>query len=268
LTTDFVADSTEGFAPLFRRASDAFGVGEIPLADVASKWPDGEFFSGGIAHSHDAGKMFFEELGDIFGALGGDVYAYFFHYFDRERVAFHGVHGGASRYQIVARVCSEKPFGHLTARGVASGEEQDFRLVVHFGLPSLSLHRQRYALAQRAGIGEIGYGGVCGFRVVVRVILGTPSPWARSDDPDRCHGCRPAVRKLTTVGGAEAARTLPSHPHPIGRGDAMHSMPMWHSMSMFGFVDVILAGVIVVTILIAVIATVPDLVRTMKIHSM
>jgi hypothetical protein len=48
----------------------------------------------------------------------------------------------------------------------------------------------------------------------------------------------------------------------------MHSMPMWHSMSMFGFVDVILAGVTVLTILIAVIATIPDLVRTMRIHSM
>jgi hypothetical protein len=48
----------------------------------------------------------------------------------------------------------------------------------------------------------------------------------------------------------------------------MDSMPMWHSMPMFGFVDVVLAGVIVSIILIAVIATIPDLVRTMKIHSM
>jgi hypothetical protein len=39
-------------------------------------------------------------------------------------------------------------------------------------------------------------------------------------------------------------------------------------MPMFGFVDVILAGIIVLIILIAVIATIPDVVRTLKIHSM
>ncbi len=76
------------------------------------------------------------------------------------------------------------------------------------------------------------------------------------------------MRKLTTAGGAEAAALYRPTRILLSRGDAMHSMPMWHSMSMFGFVDVILAGVIVLTILIAVIATVPDLVRTMKIHSM
>jgi hypothetical protein len=82
LTANFVADSTEGFALLFRRASDALGVGEVPLAYVAGKWPDRKLFSGGVAHGHYAGEMLFEELGDIFGALIGDVYAYFFHYFD------------------------------------------------------------------------------------------------------------------------------------------------------------------------------------------
>jgi hypothetical protein len=41
-----------------------------------------------------------------------------------------------------------------------------------------------------------------------------------------------------------------------------------HSMSMFGFVDVILAGIIGLIILVAVLFTLPDLVRTLKIHSM
>jgi len=37
---------------------------------------------------------------------------------------------------------------------------------------------------------------------------------------------------------------------------------------MFGFFDVILAGIIGLIVLIAVVMTLPDLIRTMKIHSM
>ena len=39
-------------------------------------------------------------------------------------------------------------------------------------------------------------------------------------------------------------------------------------MPMFGFFDVILAGIIGLIVLIAVVMTLPDLIRTMKIHSM
>jgi hypothetical protein len=48
----------------------------------------------------------------------------------------------------------------------------------------------------------------------------------------------------------------------------MQSMPVWHGMPMFGFADVILAGIIGLIILIAVIVTLPDLFKTLKIHSM
>jgi hypothetical protein len=48
----------------------------------------------------------------------------------------------------------------------------------------------------------------------------------------------------------------------------MDSMPVWHGMPMFGFADVILAGIIGLVVLIVAIATIPDLVKTMKIHSM
>ncbi len=41
-----------------------------------------------------------------------------------------------------------------------------------------------------------------------------------------------------------------------------------HSMPMFGFFDVILAGIIGLIVLIAVVMTLPDLIRTMKIHAM
>jgi hypothetical protein len=65
-----------------------------------------------------------------------------------------------------------------------------------------------------------------------------------------------------------AAALYPSTVIILTEGDAMQSLPMWHSMPMFGWADVILAGVIGLIILIALIATIPDLVRTMKIHSM
>ena len=39
-------------------------------------------------------------------------------------------------------------------------------------------------------------------------------------------------------------------------------------MQPFGYVDVVLAGIIGLIILIAVIAMIPDVVKTMKIHSM
>jgi hypothetical protein len=41
-----------------------------------------------------------------------------------------------------------------------------------------------------------------------------------------------------------------------------------HSMPMFGFFDVILAGIVGLIVLIAVVMTLPDLIRTMKIHAM
>jgi hypothetical protein len=41
-----------------------------------------------------------------------------------------------------------------------------------------------------------------------------------------------------------------------------------HSMPMFGFFDVILAGIVGLVVLIAVVMTLPDLIRTMKIHAM
>jgi hypothetical protein len=41
-----------------------------------------------------------------------------------------------------------------------------------------------------------------------------------------------------------------------------------HSMPMFGYLDIVLAAVIGLIILVALIATIPDLVRTLKIHSM
>jgi hypothetical protein len=39
-------------------------------------------------------------------------------------------------------------------------------------------------------------------------------------------------------------------------------------MPMFGFIDVILAGIIGLVVLIAVVMTIPDAIRTLKIHSM
>jgi hypothetical protein len=41
-----------------------------------------------------------------------------------------------------------------------------------------------------------------------------------------------------------------------------------HSMPMFGFLDVILAGIIGLIVLVVVVMTIPDLVRTLKIHAM
>jgi hypothetical protein len=41
-----------------------------------------------------------------------------------------------------------------------------------------------------------------------------------------------------------------------------------HSMPMFGFFDVILAGIVGLIVLIVVVMTLPDLIRTMKIHAM
>jgi hypothetical protein len=41
-----------------------------------------------------------------------------------------------------------------------------------------------------------------------------------------------------------------------------------HSMLMFGYVDIVLAAIIGLIILVALIVTIPDLVRTLKIHSM
>jgi hypothetical protein len=51
-------------------------------------------------------------------------------------------------------------------------------------------------------------------------------------------------------------------PTRILTAEAMHSMPM------FGFLDVILAGIIGLVVLIAVVMTIPDVIRTLKIHSM
>jgi len=39
-------------------------------------------------------------------------------------------------------------------------------------------------------------------------------------------------------------------------------------MLMFGYVDIVLAAIIGLIILVALIVTIPDLVRTLKIHSM
>jgi hypothetical protein len=41
-----------------------------------------------------------------------------------------------------------------------------------------------------------------------------------------------------------------------------------HSMPMLGYADIVFAAIIGLIILIAMIATIPDLVRTLKIHSM
>jgi hypothetical protein len=41
-----------------------------------------------------------------------------------------------------------------------------------------------------------------------------------------------------------------------------------HTNPLFGSVDVVLAGIIALAILAAVIVTIPDLARTLKIHSM
>jgi len=51
-------------------------------------------------------------------------------------------------------------------------------------------------------------------------------------------------------------------PTRIQIAEAIHSMPM------FGFIDVILAGIIGLVVLIAVVMTIPDAIRTLKIHSM
>jgi hypothetical protein len=45
-------------------------------------------------------------------------------------------------------------------------------------------------------------------------------------------------------------------------------MPMLHSMPMFGFVDVIVTGIIALIILIAVLMTLPELARYIKMSSM
>jgi hypothetical protein len=48
----------------------------------------------------------------------------------------------------------------------------------------------------------------------------------------------------------------------------MNLLPMLRSMPMFGFVDVILAGIIALFILIAILMTLPELVRYIKMSSM
>jgi hypothetical protein len=51
-------------------------------------------------------------------------------------------------------------------------------------------------------------------------------------------------------------------------GTTLNLMPMLHSMPMFGFVDVILVGIIALIILIAGLMTLPELVRYIRMSSM
>src|SRR5579883_1063427 len=97
-----------------------------------------------IADGQDVVEPLAGKLVERFRAMMREIHTNLSHYGDRFRTDDGGAGAGAVDFELVASVVTQKPFGHLAARGVRRTEDQHPR----FG----SAHEQHPGGQQAAGL--------------------------------------------------------------------------------------------------------------------
>ncbi len=128
----FVANAAADGGAVFERA---FGKGrrvfEAVVKSLGSAGKDRAGFFGVIANGDDIVKMMSVELVKVLGTMIGNIDAQFLHHSDGFGTYDAGFGAGAFDVEIISGVVTEKAFGHLAARGVASAEDEHALFIRH-----------------------------------------------------------------------------------------------------------------------------------------